>query len=94
MNVIFPIAAVVCSLLLACGGSVPPESPPSSPATPPPPAGSGSSGSSKGTALCEPANACGGLTECVDACYGERCCHLSCICGPDDRLRCGLGCQK
>ena len=51
----------------------------------------GSTGNTPGQ--CAPGNACGGLTHCVDYCYGSRCCLLDCSCGANDTLGCQLICN-
>jgi hypothetical protein len=43
---------------------------------------------------CVPDAACGGLEQCVDHCYGERCCLLGCSCKESTgRLVCSLTCS-
>jgi len=61
-------------------------------------AGASSSGHDSGSAgnppgQCAPGNACGGLTQCTDYCYGSRCCLLNCSCGANDTLGCDLLCN-
>jgi hypothetical protein len=65
--------------------------------------GSGSSGSGGDNSgagaqpgLCIPGNACGGLWECTDDCYADKCCVLDCSCtdptGQSGTLQCSLTC--
>jgi len=61
---------------------------------------SGSSGgnadASTGPGVCVPGNACGGLWECTDDCYTDKCCVLDCSCtdpsGASGTLECSLTC--
>lgn len=74
-------------------------SPPPATTTAPPvstapskPSGSSSS-SSGGPGICEPNAECGGLSQCVDSCYTDRCCYLGCACNTSTgRLECALRC--
>ena len=69
--------------------------------------GGGSSGSSSSSGggsaadastsagLCVPGNACGGLWECSDDCYTDKCCVLNCSCtdsSGNGTLNCALTC--
>ena len=58
--------------------------------------GSGSSGAGTRPGLCIPGNACGGLWECMDDCYTDKCCVLDCSCtdstGQNGSLECSLTC--
>ena len=58
------------------------------------PSSSSSSGGT-GAGLCQPNADCGGITTCIDRCYGERCCYLTCSCQSNttNRLSCSLSCD-
>ena len=80
-----PAAAPAASAASTADGQA---TPPPAPAAPPP-ATSGTPGE------CIPDAACGGLEQCVDHCYGERCCLLGCDCDErTGRLSCSLTCSN
>lgn len=61
--------------------------------------GGSSSGSSSGGStepVCAPGNACGGLTNCDDECFTDKCCVLVCQCtdssGQTGNLSCVMNC--
>jgi hypothetical protein len=58
--------------------------------------GSGSSSSGSSQPICAPGNACGGLVDCVDDCFSDKCCVLSCDCsdpsGQTGNLSCTMSC--
>jgi hypothetical protein len=57
--------------------------------------GGSAADASTGASLCVPGNACGGLWECSDDCYSDKCCVLNCSCtdsSGNGTLNCALTC--
>jgi hypothetical protein len=57
--------------------------------------GGSAADASTGGGLCVPGNACGGLWECSDNCYTDKCCVLNCSCtdsSGNGTLNCALTC--
>jgi len=58
--------------------------------------GGGTIDGGSGTGVCGPGLSCGGLWECSDTCFSERCCVLYCQCtdpsGQSGSLECQLHC--